>query len=78
MNMERFVYLNGVFFDRVSNTAEELACSLNAWIARVEPFEDVICGPSERVYLRSLEGCQEDERALAGHQDVEDTIIPPG
>ncbi len=77
--MERFVYLDGDSFDRVSNTAEEMARSLHAWIARVEPFNDPICGPSERVYLRSLQGWQEDERALAGLiRRCRGTVIPPG
>ena len=49
--MERFVYLNGKFLDRVSNTAEEMAKSLNAEIERIEPFNDAICGESEKVYL---------------------------
>ena len=49
--MERFIYLNGEFFDRVSNTAEEMARSLKATILKVEPFNHPICGPSENVYL---------------------------
>jgi hypothetical protein len=50
--MERFVYLNGQFFDRVSNTAEEMVKSLKAEIERIEPFNDAICGESEKIYLR--------------------------
>ena len=51
--MERFVYLNGEFFDRVSNTAEEMAKSLNAEVIEIISYQDVICGLSENVYLRS-------------------------
>lgn len=49
--MERFIYLNNQFIDRVSNTAEEMAKSLKAEIERIEPFNDAICGESEKVYL---------------------------
>jgi hypothetical protein len=50
-HMERYVYVNGVFFDRVSNTAEEMAKSLGKKIDRVIPYNCAICGPSEKVYL---------------------------
>jgi hypothetical protein len=50
--MERFVYLDGSFFDRVSNTAEEMAHSLNAVVESVEPYHSAVCGQSENVYLR--------------------------
>jgi hypothetical protein len=49
--MERYVYVNGVFFDRVSNTAEEMAKSLDKKIDQVIPYNCAICGPSEKVYL---------------------------
>lgn len=51
--MERFVYLDGSFFDRVSNTAEEMAHSLNATVEAIEPRLSAVCGLCEDVYLRS-------------------------
>lgn len=33
------VYVDGVFLNRVSNTPEEMARSLNLMLERVEPFE---------------------------------------
>lgn len=49
--MERFVYLNGSFFDRVSNTAEEMARSLGAKIEKVVPRHSITMGDCEDVYL---------------------------
>jgi len=49
--MERFIYINGAFFDRMSNTPEEIARSLKATILKVVPFDHSICGASEKVYL---------------------------
>ena len=51
--MERFIYVDGMFFDRVSNTASEMARSLNAMIESVRLFKDPICGLSEEVKLLS-------------------------
>ena len=53
--MERFVYLDGEFFDRVSNTAGEMARSLDTDILSIEQFKDSICGLSEKVFLKSKE-----------------------
>ena len=49
--MERFVYLNGNFFDRVSNTAEEMARSLGAKTEKVVPRHSVAVGDREDVFL---------------------------
>lgn len=49
--MERYVYVNSIFFDRVSNTAEQMAKSLDKKIDRIIPHNCAICGPSENVYL---------------------------
>jgi len=51
--MERFVYLNGEFFDRVSNTADEMARSLGATVEAIKPRISETCGPCADVYLRS-------------------------
>ena len=51
--MERWVYLDGKFLDRMSNTPEQIATSPGAEIVSVSTFTDRICGKSERVYLKS-------------------------
>ncbi len=73
----RFVYLDGEPFDRVSNTAVEMARSLGAWIVRVEPFDDPICGPSERVWLRSLRAQLETRRHLERLLDADGDTVDP-
>jgi len=50
--MERHIYVNGQFWDRVSNTAEEVARSCGAVIEKVEPYHSVVLGECENVYLR--------------------------
>lgn len=50
---ERYVYLDGEFLDRVSNTAQEMAQSVTAEIVSVERFEHNITGMSEKVMLRT-------------------------
>jgi len=50
--MERYIYVNGQFWDRVSNTAEEVARSCGAVIEKVEPYHSVVLGECENVYLR--------------------------
>lgn len=52
--MERYVYLNNKFFDRVCNTAEEMARSLKAEIVSVKPYNCPMCGQSEIVHLRKV------------------------
>lgn len=49
--METFVYLNGKFWDRVSNTPEEMAKSLGAELVSQEEFDHEICGRSIRCQL---------------------------
>lgn len=50
--MERYIYVNGQFWDRVSNTAEEVARDCGAIVERVEPYNCSICGKCENVYLK--------------------------
>lgn len=50
MKMERYVYLDGIFWDRVSNTAAECAISLNAKIERIQIIDEY----EINVYLSSL------------------------
>ena len=51
---DRYYYLNGKFYDRMSNSPKEVALALDAKIVRIEPYEDPIIGPTENVYLESI------------------------
>ena len=50
--METFAYIDGQFWDRVSNTPEEVAQSLGARVVSQEEFVHGVCGPSIRCELR--------------------------
>ena len=50
--MEHFVYINGVFFDKVNGTPEEIAKWLEGEIDYIEPYPHPFCGPYERIYIR--------------------------
>jgi len=50
--MERFVHIGGRFWDRVNTEPEDIARSLEATDPVVTPFDDPVCGPSERVDLQ--------------------------
>lgn len=52
--MERFIYIDGVFVDSVSNTPQEIARSLGCKMLYEEKFIDPIYGLSERVYLTPI------------------------
>lgn len=51
---DRYYYLNGKFFDRMSTSPRMVALALDAKIVRIEPYKDPIIGPTEYVYLESL------------------------
>jgi hypothetical protein len=53
--MECFVYIDGRFWDRVSNTPAEIAKSLHAEVVSQEEFDHEVCGPSVRCELRLKE-----------------------
>jgi hypothetical protein len=63
--MERYIYLDGEFFDRVNNTAEEMADSLGARIEKVEPYDCPMCGDSEKVYLTKKASPEVDRVTLS-------------
>jgi hypothetical protein len=49
--VEKFVYLNGKFWDRVSTKPEQVARSLDAKIVSVSRFIHPVCGTSWKVEL---------------------------
>lgn len=50
---EKFVYLDGKFWDRTSSKPEQCAKSLGAEIVAVKRFTDPVCGTSWKVELRT-------------------------
>jgi hypothetical protein len=53
--MERYIYFDGQFFDRVSNTAAQMARSLDAEIVTVKRFKTA-CGLSNCDHARVTQG----------------------
>lgn len=50
--MEVFIYINGKFVDRVSNSIDEiLKAHPRALVKEIKDVKDEICGPSKELYL---------------------------
>ena len=62
--MERYIYLDGKFVDRVSDSPKKIAKCFGCEIDRVEKFEDAVCGKSERVYLKWPDNTEQDIKDL--------------